>query len=147
MRNATKPIIISQPKYLSSIKEPISSDPKIIAINNERQATFRLNKLAIPEHSAITFIDHKDILYCEADSNYTHIHVSSGKKITSSKCLKDIEGSIDSFEFFRVHAKYLINLNHINKLHKSTQWFIDIDNTSLPVSRSKIDSLKSILHI
>lgn len=64
------------------------------------------------EYISIRF---SDIMYCEADGNYTHIYNSLGKSLLSSKNLKKIEDIIENKDFHRVHRSYLVNLKHIKQ--------------------------------
>jgi two-component system LytT family response regulator len=70
-------------------------------------------RIALPAGRGMDFVTVADILYCMAESNYTHIHMRDGKKYTMSKTLKDIELLLDAFHFFRIHQSYLINVEHI----------------------------------
>jgi len=60
-----------------------------------------------------------DILYAEADGNYTHIHTLE-KKFTLRNNLKGIHGSILKDAMFqRVHKSYVVNTNRIEKAIKN----------------------------
>jgi two-component system LytT family response regulator len=65
-----------------------------------------------------SFINISEILYCQADGSYTHIHFLNGKKITTSKLLKSIEELLPSETFFRIHKSHLVNLNLIRRYSK-----------------------------
>ena len=67
-----------------------------------------------------------NILYCEADSNYTIIHYHQGFKKVICKTLKVIEGHLASSSFLRIHHKYLVN--------KEALVAIDENKTSVTVS-------------
>ncbi|MBL4624994.1 MAG: LytTR family transcriptional regulator [Flavobacteriales bacterium] len=54
-----------------------------------------------------------NIIYCEADSNYTHIHLKNSRKITVTKTLKVYEELLSPSKFHRIHQSYLVNLNCI----------------------------------
>lgn len=74
-----------------------------------------IDKLAIPAHDAITFVDIPNIVYCAADKNYTDIHLKSGEKLTASRTLARFEEMLDSHCFSRVHHSFLINLREMDK--------------------------------
>lgn len=59
-----------------------------------------------------------DIVYCKASGSYTEFHLENGKKILTSKNLKEYEGLLaeDHF-FFRCHHSYLVNLRKISIYH------------------------------
>ncbi len=96
------------------------------------------NKIALPIGDAMQFLEPNEILRCESESNYTHIFLSSGKKITLAKTLKEVEENIEGDPFFRVHQSHLINMNHISKYIKGDgAYVIMTDGTQISISRNK----------
>jgi len=71
------------------------------------------NKITIPVQDGFEVIPTKDILYCQADDNYTQLYLISGKKKLISKTLKYFEEALVSSGFARVHKSYLVNVNEI----------------------------------
>ena len=67
-------------------------------------------KLAVPTTDRIHFLDVHDIIYCEANGNYTVIHLKGARQILSSKTLKEYEILLEEEGFCRVHHASLINL-------------------------------------
>ncbi|MEZ4930805.1 MAG: LytTR family transcriptional regulator DNA-binding domain-containing protein [Saprospiraceae bacterium] len=45
----------------------------------------------MPSASGLEFIKVEDIIYCQSDSNYTHIYLVNSKPMIVSKTLKDVE--------------------------------------------------------
>ncbi|MEE9439288.1 MAG: LytTR family DNA-binding domain-containing protein [Saprospiraceae bacterium] len=125
---------------------------KIIPLKNDavpfsQLSKFRLNKLMIYEKSSILFINYDDIIYCQANSNYTIIFKTDNTKIITARCLKDISQSINSNAFFRVHASYLVNIKYVTGLTKDTNWMMNLNDVTIPIARSRFDSFKSYLNI
>lgn len=106
----------------------------------------QLFKLAIPTLDGLFFYDINDIIYLEANSNYTNIFLTDKIKITASKTLKEFEELLPEDIFFRVHHSYLINLNYIKRYIKGDGGQIELKNgTYVDVSRRKKDEfLKAI---
>ena len=95
-------------------------------------------KLALPTSDGLIFIKVNDIVYCEASSNYTHIHMLDGKKHLVSRTLKEYEEMLAESNFFRIHHSYLINLNLIKKYIRGDGGYVVMNNdTSLDVSKRK----------
>ncbi len=69
------------------------------------------DKIAVPSPEGLLFITARDIIYCQAQSNYTELFLSDGQKITSSYTLKSFEELLSDQHFFRTHKSFLINLN------------------------------------
>jgi DNA-binding LytR/AlgR family response regulator len=96
------------------------------------------NKLMLPSSSGIMLVNISDIIYCKADSNYTHFFLSDMKKIVVSQTLKSYEKLLSSRCFFRIHNSYLININVVKKyIHGEGGRVVMRDGTMLPVSRKK----------
>lgn len=72
-------------------------------------------KLALSSSDGLIFVKISDIVYCEADSNYTIFFLIDGNKITVSQTLKEYEQPLAQHRFFRIHHSYLININMIKQ--------------------------------
>ena len=72
-----------------------------------------IDKIAVPTAEGLLFINTKDIIYCQGQSNYTLLLLTNGQKITSSHTLKTYEGMLITRHFFRAHKSFLINLQHV----------------------------------
>ncbi|GAO41420.1 LytR/AlgR family response regulator transcription factor [Flavihumibacter petaseus] len=95
-------------------------------------------RIALSTGDGLIFVPTSDIIYCEADSNYTSVVLTSGKKILVSKVLKDIDEALSGPDFFRVHSSFLININHIKKMVRGEGGYIIMDNdATVSVSRSR----------
>jgi two-component system LytT family response regulator len=95
-------------------------------------------KLVLPTSEGLIFINFKDILYCEASSNYTIFHMRDSKKYVVSKTLKEYEDLLVNYNFFRIHNSFLINLREIVKYVKGDGGYVVLSNDkSLDVSKRK----------
>ena len=99
-------------------------------------------KIVLPSSDGFEFLNIKDIIRCESDSNYTRIILMDEKPMLVSKTLKLIEKLIDSSQFVRIHNSHLINVEYIKKYKKGKGGSITMINGDLvPVSRTKKDDL------
>ncbi len=95
-------------------------------------------KMSISALDGIYFIDIQDIVRCEAEDNYTHIHLAKGEKITASKTIKSYEDLLGSVNFYRVHKSHLINLNYMRKFVKGDGGYLIMDDgKKIEVSRRR----------
>lgn len=95
-------------------------------------------RIALTTNDGMIFVSTQDIVYCEAESNYTNIVLAGGKKIMVSKVLKDIDEALAGPDFFRVHNSFLINLNHIKKFVRGEGGYVVMDdNATISISRSR----------
>lgn len=114
-------------------------DEKIKTLLQQLQPQQKLtDKIALPVGDAMQFMMPDEIIRCESDSNYTHIFLANGKKITMAKTLKEVEENINGSPFFRIHQSHLINMNHIGKYMKGDNAYVIMkDGTQISVSRNK----------
>lgn len=80
-----------------------------------------LSKLVIKNKEGVLFIDSKEIIFIERESNSTIIHTAS-ERITTSESLSDIEERLDKSIFLRSHKSYIINLSMITKVSPYGRW-------------------------
>lgn len=95
------------------------------------------NKITIPVQNGFEVLDIPDILYCQADDNYTNIYLTNKKKLVS-KTLKYFEEMLAESGFARVHKSYLINVNAITEYKKGKGGSVVLSNgKEIMVSPSK----------
>lgn len=82
------------------------------------------------------FIQPPEVVYCEADGNYTKIILAGGTRLMVTKKLKEMEELFGQSNFFRAHKSFLINLSHVEAYNRSDE-MIELSNNSLvPLSKS-----------
>ncbi|MEP3388782.1 MAG: LytTR family DNA-binding domain-containing protein [Reichenbachiella sp.] len=89
------------------------------------------------EHIRISLTD---IFYIKSDADYTEIHLSD-KKHLSSETLKNWEEKLGNQRFLRVHKSFLVNTDKIAKL-VGNQIHLN-DNTTIPIGRAYKEGLLS----
>ena len=95
----------------------------------------------LPYQNGVAFVALKDILYCEADDNYT-IFFTDGQQYLVTKSLKDIQELLEERDFLRIHRQYIVNLNQIKRFVRGEGNYLIMSNgQSVPVSRSHKDRL------
>lgn len=95
--------------------------------------------IRIPISNGYAFINKFDIIYCQSESNYTHI-ITTKKKHLISKTLKFIQNLLPENEFIRIHNSYLVNVTHIKEYSRKDGGYVLLSNNSkLRVSNSKKD--------
>jgi len=83
-------------------------------VNEQHQQS----RIAIPSQDSIQFVQLADIIYLEAESNYTSIYMQEAERIFVARTLKDFEDLLPSAQFFRIHHSFIINTNHMRKFFK-----------------------------
>ena len=114
-------------------------DEKIKTLFSQLQpSAIRTSKIALPVGDGMQFMDPDEIIRCESDSNYTHIFLANGQKITMAKTLKEVEENINGSPFFRIHQSHLVNMNHVGKYIKGDGAYVIMrDGTQIAISRNK----------
>lgn len=85
-----------------------------------------------------------DIIRCEADSNYTQIFLTKGRKFTASKTLSDLENMLDENDFIRIHKSHVVNKNHIQSIGRESELTLS-DGASVPISRRRLQEVRSLV--
>ncbi len=147
------------------ILKPIDSDLLVEAVNrikigknqktNQRlevftqsyqQPTKPFEKITVTALDGLYFLRLKDIMRMEGEDNYTHIFSTNGQKITASKTIKSYDELLTDMGFYRIHKKYLVNLDYIQKYVKGDNAYVVMnDGQKLSVSRRKRSIFTEIL--
>ena len=61
----------------------------------------------------VSLLRTSEILYIESEGEYVRIHLADGSKITTLYRIKNMEASLPSEQFMRVHRSYIVNLGRI----------------------------------
>ncbi len=133
--------LIKAVDYVSEIKS------KENALENKVLTTHTIDKqgkITIPVQDGFQVLPAIDILYCQADDNYTQIHLKNGSKKLVSKTLKYFEDALIDFGFARIHKSYLVNVNEITGYKKGKGGSVILSSgKEVMVSASKKSNLLS----
>lgn len=84
----------------------------------------------------------KDILFIEGFDDYIRIHLDAGKSINTLMSLKSILEKLPEQDFIRIHRSYIVSTNKIQRIHNQ---MIQIGNKELPIGKSYVEQIKSLL--
>ena len=130
-----------QPKFDSSSLDALIQNIRI-------QSQGGLENIALPTHDGFTMVHINDILYLNAESNYTWVHLVQKKKYLVTKTLRDLEEMLHFPQYFRSHKSHLVNLNHVDKYVRGQGGYLVMkDNTQIPVSRAQKMELLRVLNL
>ena len=128
-------------KVIRRSQKPIAEQLEILMQKMHHPLT-PVRKIAMPTMEGFQMIMIDSIISCEADSNYTTLHLKSNKKIVVCRNLKDIEEMLEDHSFTRVHRCYVVNLNEVEKFVKGEGGYLIMsDGSSIDVSRNKKELL------
>jgi two-component system, LytTR family, response regulator len=98
------------------------------------------NRIAIPVQGGYSLVSVDQIIFCQAQKEYTFIHQVNGEIICSSLNLGEYDDLLQDFDFFRVHHSYIINRQYIQRYIRGEGGeIITNNNQHIPVSRRKKD--------
>jgi two-component system response regulator LytT len=89
--------------------------------------------LIIKDGHAIAQIPHDDILYLEAEGNYTLLHSNTGKKRLIRSVITEIHDQLPAVDFLRIHRSFVVNKKHITEYKSS---MVHIKEIKLSVGRT-----------
>ena len=95
-------------------------------------------KIALPTLHGYLFVEIKEVIRCESDNTYTTFFLKDKRKILVSRTLKETEGMLENFGFFRVHNSHLINLEEVVEYLKGEGGQVKLsDGSTVDVSRRR----------
>lgn len=113
-----------------------------LILENLRAEGGRNKKIVLPLLEGFEVVKVDDILYCEANDNFTDFHFISGGKRMICRNLKFYEELLGNAGFMRVHKSHLVNLDHVVKYTKGKGGQLTMtDGMNISVSPQKKDQL------
>jgi two-component system LytT family response regulator len=125
---------INYRESLDNLNENINFGPKPIT------------RITVAEQFGFQLVNTSDIMYLEADSNYTILHLSGLKKIVATRTMGDFEKILDPDTFFRIHKSIIININYLKAYSSYQGNFVELnDGTSLSISRRRLNDFRDAI--
>lgn len=95
-------------------------------------------RIALTTSDGMIFVHTSDIIYCEAESNYTKVVLVDNRKVVVSKVLKELDEALCGPDFCRVHSSFLINVNRIKKYMRGDGGYLIMeDDATISISRNR----------
>ena len=138
-----KPVMSDQLRDAVSRVEGKSNNPaenqlQLEALLYNIKEGMKSPRIALPSGRGIDFVDAADIIYCNSESNYTHIALTGNRKYTLAKTLKDVEQMLASLDFFRIHHSYLINFKFLQRyLRDDGGYVVMLDGKEIPIAKRR----------
>jgi two-component system, LytTR family, response regulator len=87
-----------------------------------------MERIALPTQDGFSFVQLHDIIWCEAQSNYTLFTLVHGAPLLVCRTMKEFEDLLEAHGFFRIHHSHIINLLHISKYVKGKGGYVVMSN-------------------
>lgn len=116
--------------------------------DNMHHSVKNISRITVSEQFGFQIVDTSNIVFLEADSNYTILHLNGSKKITATRTLGDFEKILDQPDFFRIHKSALINLNFLKSYSSYQGNFVTLnDGTTLNISRRRLNEFREAIKL
>jgi len=97
-------------------------------LSNITSGSDLFHKIALPTMEGYKMVKANDIIYCEADENYSKIHMNSGEVVFVPKTLKSVEDTLTQENFFRIHKSFIVNMNYIESYTRTEGYRVKLEN-------------------
>ena len=115
-----------------------SFDQNKILIDNIKHLNAQHKKIVLPLLDGFEVVPLKEILYCEAEDNFTCFHFKNGSKALICRNLKFYENNLSDLGFCRIHRSSIINLEYVKKYIKGKGGSVFLEGgKELQVSNSR----------
>ncbi len=124
-------------------KAPPSAEQFRMLMDQIKHKETGFTKIAVPTAEGFELVPAAEVLYFEANDNYTHLFLKNKNKIIACRTLKEVEDQLLDFSFFvRVHHSYIVNLNEVARYVRGEGgYLVLIDGSTINVSRSRKEVL------
>ncbi|MEJ1240576.1 LytTR family DNA-binding domain-containing protein [Chryseolinea sp. T2] len=140
-------LIAAVNRVQSASKRPVPEQYDML-LDRLGQKVNTYRRIAIPTLNGYELLNADDIVFCEADDNYTLFHLKNKSKLTATLMLKDAEEQLEEFQHFvRVHHSYIANINEaVRYVRGEGGYLVMSEGSSVNVSRSRKNLLMKWFH-
>ncbi|MEP1781461.1 LytTR family DNA-binding domain-containing protein [Reichenbachiella sp.] len=125
-------------KIKSEKEQNVDSFHVQVLLDNIKQENERPKKIMLPTFEGFEIVPIDQIIYCEADDNFTKFHLKEAKPLLISKTLKHFEEMLPKTKFVRIHRSSLINTDYVVRYTKGKGGYVTMENDiELEVSPKK----------
>ncbi len=78
----------------------------------------KTGRIRLNTRTGYFFVDPEDVVYCEADGNYSHITLINDKSEITTMNLGNLEKILEQYDFFRISRSFIINLKYLARVDR-----------------------------
>jgi two-component system LytT family response regulator len=116
--------------------QPLLQEQIDITLNSFRKKQVQ-GRIALRSRKFVQIVEIKDISYFQADDRYTIVFLNDGKKVVTTRPLKEYDELLSGTFFLRTHQSYLVNEFYIDRYHPKQGIIYLRDGTQIRVSDRK----------
>jgi DNA-binding LytR/AlgR family response regulator len=130
-------------KQLSDVSKPptdfSATMDRLLAALNDKQLSGYLKWIKVRHGEEVRLIAVDDVCYFKAEDKYTVVKTRDGESLIK-KSIRQLTGELDPDRFWRIHRGTIVNVNCIDRIHRSFAGRLNIKledlSETLTVSRS-----------
>jgi two-component system LytT family response regulator len=116
--------------------QPLLQEQIAITLHSFRKKKLQ-DYIALRSQQFVQIAELKEISYLQGDNGCTTVFLNGGKRVVTTKILKDYEELLSGSFFLRTHQSYLVNEFYIDRYHPKDGLLYLKDGTQIPVSSRK----------
>ena len=105
------------------------------------------SRLVLRTQTYIQVVEYEDIMYCKSDAGYTTFYLADGRKVVTSKTIKEYQDLLPAAQFLRPHQSVVVNFRFIDRYRRGLDGGVLIlkNAAEIPVAaRRKDDVIEAI---
>lgn len=123
-----------------------SGSLKLLFSNLNAHAQGQPMRISLPSADGWELVEVNSIIRCMSDGSYTDVMLTSGRVITVSRNIKQLEESLPTDLFCRVHNRHLVNISHIIRFERHEGGrLIMSDESPVDVARARKEMVLNLL--
>lgn len=130
---------------MAKAKRTIKGPTGLLVNNNGSLKTGSSSKLVLRSQEFMQIVNLEEIIYCNSHAGYTQFYLTSGRKILTSKYIKEYEELLPAKKFIRPHQSYIVNIDCIDRYHKEGYLLLK-DGARIPVSFRRREHIVDFLN-
>ena len=135
------------------LTKPVDSGAQVAKLLEKLQPTAdRRKKLLVKYETRMFLVDASDIVFASIDEGVITVATTHFEGESNCRTLEELETTLESDAFWRVHRSYLVNLNRIQEVlpDAKSQYQLrmaDRNHTEVPVSRAQTKRLRELFNL
>ncbi|MDR1087787.1 MAG: LytTR family DNA-binding domain-containing protein [Coriobacteriales bacterium] len=134
-----------KPVETERLQKALSKARKYLASNSKGNQSERI---PVEKGNKKLLVSTDKIHYIMAKDDYSYLHTSDDRYL-STVSLAQLEAKLEPYNFFRVHRRYLVNLNCVEEVTPISGGTLQLtlagEDEKVPVSRRRVAGLKKAL--
>ena len=142
-----KPVDIEElEKAVAQVEQRLQAKDQLnhaqVLLDNLAAVNAQHRKVVLPLMEGFDVVKMSEVLYCEAQDNFTCFYFTDGRQSLICRSLKFYEAALTEFGFCRIHRSFMVNLEYVRRYIKGKGGSVVLENgKELLVANSKKEEL------